>query len=168
MIQISLCVWFAISMSWIVKTCPHTTALHHHSWFHKGKLIKFCYRCGTRLPKEHHAMNAMSKSWQIYIFQIPPHLFKYVVFWIIQSAMALISFFLVLRIIKSPETQKTIIIASIIFVVFGPPAIYYFGRFRKYFAENKGLIWWDDFKNSFIVWGIFFVFLWLLWKCFSP
>ncbi len=165
--QVALCAWFSISMSWIVKICPHKKAIQYHSWFQKGRQARFCYRCGTRLPKDHHGVVMNVMSWEIYIFQIPPHLFKYVIFWIIQSVMGLISLFLILRLAKRPETQISISLISILIVIFGPPIIYYFGRFRKYFSENKGLIWWDDFKNSFIFWGVFSAFLWVLWKCFK-
>src|SRR5271170_4005614 len=97
LIQVALCVWFAISMTWIIHSCHHKTAVINHSWFVKGKSVKFCHRCGTRLPKESHADVVKDESWQNYLFQLPAHLLEYVFFWAANSGMLLIVVFLVLK-----------------------------------------------------------------------
>ena len=88
-------------------------------------------------------------SWQNIYFQIPTHLFVFICFLLAQSMMVLISLFLVLRYLKRPEPQHEAVLIAVILVVLAPPLIYYFGRFRRYLSETKGLIWWEDLKSSF-------------------
>jgi hypothetical protein len=166
LLQLALSAWFAVSMSWLVHACHHKWVIMHRSWFQKGRCVKFCLRCGTRLPKDFHSHIIKQDSWQILLFQIPPHLFEYVVFWFAQSMMILITFFLALRMLKKPEFQNEAVLVAVGLIILTPPAIYYFGRFKRYLFENKGLIWWDDLKKSLVVWPLFLFGLWLVLKLF--
>lgn len=157
LIQVALSVWFAISMGWIVQSCHHKSAISHPSWFVKGKNVKFCFRCGTRLSDGFHTSMVKDHSWQGIFLQIPPHLFQYVFLWIIQSVMVLISLFLALRFLKQSDLQHQAVLVAVILVILAPPVIYSLGRFRGYLADTKGLIWWDDFKGSIITWIIVIV-----------
>ena len=159
-LQLALSAWFAISMRWIIQACPHKTAVSLPSWFTKGKTLKFCYRCGTKIPKEAHAHLVRDNSWTYFLFQLPPHLLKYVGFWLAQSTMVLISLFLVLRILKKPELQQEAVWAMVLLVLFVPPSLYFLGRFRRYLSETKGLIWWADLKSSFAVWILILILFW--------
>ena len=163
LIQLTLSVWFSLSIVWIIKSCQHKNISTHESWFIKGRIVKFCYRCGTRLPDDFDGHSIKDFSWQNIYFQIPPHLFDFISFWIAQSIMVLISLFLVLRYLKRPGPQHEAVLIAIILVVLAPPLIYYFGRFRRYLSETKGLIWWEDLKSSFVVWiALIALLLWLL------
>jgi hypothetical protein len=163
LIQLTLSVWFAISVVWIIKSCEHKNISEHESWFVKGRIVKFCYRCGTRLPDDFEGHPIKDYSWQNIYFQIPPHLFDFIGFWLAQSMMVLISLFLVLRYLKRPGPQHEAVLIAIILVVLAPPLVYYFGRFRSYLSETKGLIWWEDLKSSFVIWIVLIaLLLWLL------
>jgi hypothetical protein len=162
LVQLTLCGWFALSIRWIVKSCPHKTAILHNSWFVKGKTIRFCYRCGTRLPNEVAASLVKDSSWQTFLFQAPPHLFNYVLYWIAQSAMVLISLFLALRIAKYPNLQHQVVIGAVILVMLVPPLIYFLGRFRRYLTLTKGMIWWDDIRSSILAWTIGIALVWTI------
>jgi hypothetical protein len=151
LIQLALSLWFALSMGWVVQSCKHATAVTQHSWFVKGKTVKYCHRCGTRLPSDFHAHFVESNSAINTLLQIPPHLFEYICFWIAQSVMVLISLFILLRFLKNPDYQDKAVLAAIFLVVLAPPAIYFFGRFRRYLSHTKGLIWWEDIKGSTII-----------------
>lgn len=168
LIQLSLSVWFAISISWIIQTCHHKTGIFHQSSFTRGRTIKFCHRCGTRLSKDFHTELVDEKSVPYFLFQMPEHLFKYVVFWVAQSLLVLISLFLVLRVLKDPAHQHQVVLAAVILVLFVPPVIYFFGRFRRYLDENKGMIWWDDIKGSVATWALVGLFLWALIHYLTP
>src|SRR5260221_4459309 len=161
LIQLTLSLWFAISIRWIIKACQHKTVASHESWFVKGRIIRFCYRCGTRLLDDFHGHPIKDYSWQNIYFQIPPHLFDFISFWVAQSMMVLISLFLVLRYLKKPGPQHEAVLITVLFVVLVPPIIHYFGRFKRYLSETKGLIWWQDLKGPFVIW-IFLIAL-LLW-----
>jgi hypothetical protein len=163
-LQLVLCSWFSISMSWIVQSCHHKSAFLHHSWFQKGKTVKFCFRCGTRLPKDLKSHMLTEDSWQSFLFQIPAHLFEYIVYWIAQSVLVLIVFFLVLRVVKKPEIQHSVVLWAVGLVILAPLAIFLFGRARRYTTENKGLIWWEDFRGSVLYWGIVIALLWFFIK----
>jgi hypothetical protein len=162
LLQLALSIWFAVSLAWIIQSCRHKTIVLNQSWFVKGKTVKFCHRCGTRLPKEFHGFIVKDNSWQSFLFQVPPHLFEYVVFWVLQSAMVLIALFLALRLLKNPILQHRMVLLAIILVVLAPPFIYFLGRFRRYLSETKGMIWWDDFKNSLITWMVVIGLAWCL------
>lgn len=151
-IQLALSVWFAISMAWIVQSCHHKMAISHESLFIKGRTVKFCYRCGTRLPRSFHADPAKDFSWQTIYFQVPPHLFDYISFWVTLSAIVMIVFFLILKFLKTPDLQHIAVLAAVILVILVPPILYFFGRFRKYLSDTKGLIWWSDIKVPFLIW----------------
>jgi len=159
-LQLALSAWFAVSVRWIIHACPHKTGVMLPSWFVKGKSLKFCYRCGTRLSKEAHAHWVKDSSWTYFLFQMPPHLLKYVGVWLAQSVMVLVSLFLVLRILKKPELQQEAIGAMIFLVLLVPPFIYFLGRFRRYLSETRGLIWWADLKNSFAAWVFILIIFW--------
>jgi len=160
LIQLALSAWFAISIGWIIQACPHKTGVLLQSLFVRGKTLKFCYRCGTRLPKETHAHLIKDNSWTYFLFQMPPHLLEYVVFWTAQSLMVLISLFFVLKFLRKPNLQQDALLAAVILVILAPPTIYFLGRFRKYLSDTKGLIWWGDLKNSFLVWTLVLFILW--------
>jgi hypothetical protein len=162
MIQLALSVWFAISIGWIIQSCPHTNALLKQSAFTKGRKVKFCYRCGTRLADETEAVLIQDKSWQVSLFQIPPHLLEYVGFWVAQALMVLITLFLALKLLKQPDLQNKAVITAVIFVILVPPLIYFLGRFRRYLSDTQGMIWWDDLKSSIAAWGIVLALIWCL------
>jgi len=166
LLQMVLSIWFAISIGWIIQGCHHKTGVLRQSWFVKGKNVKFCYRCGTRLPKDFQVHLIKDNSWQSFFFQVPPHLFEYLVFWAAQSVIVLVSLFLALRFLKKADLQHQAILVAIVLVILIPPSIYFVGRFGRYLSENKGLIWWDDFKNSLITWMVALGFLWLLFHFF--
>jgi hypothetical protein len=166
LLQLVLSVWFAISIGWIIQGCQHKTGVLRQSWFIKGKNVKFCYRCGTRLPKDFQVHLIKDNSWQSFLFQVPPHLFEYLVFWLAQSAIVLVSLFFALRLLKKENLQHQAVLVAVVLVVLMPPAIYFVGRLGRYLTENKGLIWWDDFKNSLIAWVIALGLLGLLFHFF--
>ena len=162
LLQIALSVWFAISIGWIVQSCQHKHAILNQSLFSKGKTVKFCYRCGPRLPEGNNATLITDSSWQTTLFQLPPHLLEYVSFWIAQSMMVLITLFLALKMLKRQELQNQAVLLAVILVILLPPLLYFLGRFRRYLSDTKGMIWWDDFKNSFAAWGIVLGLIWCL------
>ncbi len=162
LIQLALAAWFSISVGWIVQDCPHKMMILHESSFSKGRAVKFCYRCGTRLPREFHAPKVEDRSWPVLFFQLPPHLLEYAVFWVAQSTLALVSLFLVLRFLKKPDFQHRAVLAAVILAVLAPPLVYSLGRFRRYLAKTQGMIWWSDFKNSFVAWGVAIGVVWCL------
>jgi hypothetical protein len=162
LVQIALSIWFAVSIGWIIQSCPHRAALLNQSSFARGKKVKFCYRCGTRLPEESDASVIEDHSWQVTLLQLPPHLLEYVSFWIAQSMMVLIILFLALKMLKRIELQNQAALIAIILFILLPPFIYFLNRFRNYLSETKGMIWWDDFKSSVFAWGIVIVLLWCL------
>ena len=166
LIQLTLSIWFAISIGWIIQACPHKTGVLRESWFIKGKTFKYCFRCGTRLPKETHAHLIKDSSWQNFLFHMPPHLFEYVGFWLGHCTMALIVFFFVLKFLKLPELQHQAVIVAVVVVLLVPPAIYSIGRFRRYLRETKGLIWWEDIQSSVLIWGGALAVVWLLLRLF--
>ena len=166
LIQLVLSAWFAISIGWIIQACPHKTAVMLQSWFVKGKTLKFCYRCGTKMPKDFHSHVIKDNSWTYFLFQIPPHLLEYLIFWMVQSMMVLISLFLVLRFLNKPGQQHEAVLVVVILVILVPPFIYFLGRFRKYLSETKGLIWWVDFKSSLLTWVLVLFVLWGLTRFF--
>jgi len=159
-IQIALSVWFAVSVGWIIESCPHPSAIVHQSQFVKGKGIKFCYRCGSRLSEESTPSLVESHAWQVTLFQLPPSLLEYVSFWVAQSVMVLIALFLTLKFLKHPELQHTAVLLAVVAIIFVPPLVYFLGRFRRYLTDNKGMIWWDDLKSSFLTWGLVVLVLW--------
>lgn len=159
-LQLALSAWFAISIGWIIQACPHKTGVLLQSWFVKGKTLKFCYRCGTRLPKEAHAHLIKVNTWTYFLFQMPPHLLEYVVFWLVQSLMVLVSLFAVLRYLRKPNLQQDALLTAVILVILVPPTLYFLGRFRKYLSETKGLIWWADLKSSLVGWAVVLLILW--------
>lgn len=162
LLQIALSVWFAISIGWIVQSCEHKNAILNQSLFSKGKTVKFCYRCGTRLPDGNDASLISDHSWQTTLFQLPPHLLEYVSFWVAQSMMVLIALFLALKMLKREEFQNQAVLIAVILVILLPPLIYFLGRFKRYLSDTKGMIWWDDFKSSFAAWGIVAGLIWCL------
>lgn len=162
LMQLALSAWFAISIGWIVQKCEHPMVVFNQSWFVRGKIVKFCYRCGTRVTEDWHDHAIQTDSWQMTLFQVPPHLFEYVVFWVAQCLLVLASFFLVLRFLKNPDLQHQAVIVGVILVIFVPPLIYFLGRFRRYLSKTQGLIWWTDLKNSFMSWLVAGFILWLI------
>jgi hypothetical protein len=164
-LQLALSVWFAISMAWIIQTCHHKNSISYPSLFTKGKTVKFCHRCGTRLPHASHADPVHDHSWQANYLQLPAHLLDYVSFWISLSVAVLVVLFLALKFLRVPNLQHGAIFTAVVLVVLGPPILYLTGRFRKYLSDTKGLIWWSDLKGGFFVW-LLLVGL-LLWMMFS-
>jgi hypothetical protein len=160
--QLALSAWFAISTGWIVQNCQHPMVVFNQSWFVRGKIVKFCYRCGTRVVPDRHDHAIKTDSWQMTLFQVPPHLFEYVLFWLVQSLMVLVSFFFVLRFLEKPELQNKAVIAAVVLVVLVPPLIYFLGRFRGYLSKTQGLIWWQDLKSSILSWTAVILILWFL------
>jgi hypothetical protein len=167
LIQIALAVWFAVSIGWIVQSCEHKNAILNQSSFFKGRKVKFCYRCGTRLPDESNAALIEDHSWQTILLQLPPRLLEYVSFWVAQSMMVLITLFLALKMLKHEEFQNQAVLIAIILVILLPPLIYFLGRFKRYLSDTKGMIWWDDFKSSFAAWGIVIGLIWCLLHFFA-
>ncbi|HVZ81654.1 MAG TPA: hypothetical protein VHE12_12770 [bacterium] len=161
-IQVVLSIWFAVSIGWIIGSCPHKAAYHRQSPFHKGLRILCCYRCGTPLPPGEESILVENRDWKVLLFQIPPSLLEYVTFWVAQSLMVLIGLFLVFRVLHHPDAQHKAVLASIVLIVFVPPALFFWGRFRNYLKENQGMIWWADLKRTLLAWGAVLVFLWLL------
>jgi hypothetical protein len=161
-IQVVLGIWFAISIGWIVGSCPHKAAYYRQSPFHKEIRTRCCYRCGTPLHPGTEAILVENQDWKVSLFQVPPTLLEYVTFWIVQALLVLISLFLVLRVLHHPDIQHKAVIGAIVLIVLVPPAIYFWGRFRGYLKENQGMIWWDDFKSSFLAWAAVLVFIWVL------
>jgi hypothetical protein len=165
--QLALCVWFAISMGWIIQSCHHKTDVLQPSLFDKGRTVRFCHRCGTRLPKEFHAPHHVpdDDSWENLWFQVPPALFKYIVFWLAQSIVILISLFLALKYLKKPDLQHQAILVGVILLILFPPIIYFIGKFRKYLSDTKGLIWWKDLRWSFVIWLLLIgILLWVFYN----
>lgn len=160
LLQIALSAWFAVSIGWIVQSCTHKASLINESWFVRGRKVRFCYRCGTRLPRDFHASEIKDHSWQATLLQVPPHLLEYIVFWVAQSLMVLITLFLALRFLKRSEFQHQAVVVAVILVVLVPPLLYFMGRFRKYLSDTKGMIWWEDLKNSLVTWVIALAVLW--------
>jgi hypothetical protein len=167
LIQIVLSVWFSVSIGWIVQSCHHKNAILNQSSFSKGRKIKFCYRCGTRLPDETHASLIEDRSWQMMFLQLPPHLLEYVSFWIMQSMMVLITLFLALKMLKHQEYQNQAVLIAVILIILLPPLVYFLGRFKRYLSDTKGMIWWDDLKSSFAAWVIVIVLIWCLLHFFA-
>lgn len=162
LLQAALSLWFAISVGWIVQSCHHKNSITNQSWFVKGKSVKFCYRCGTRLPKDFHAHEVRDDSWQVLFFQVPPHLFEYIVFWVAQSAIVLIAVFFVLRFLKQSELQNQAVVWAVILVVLVPPLVYFLSRFRRYLSETKGMIWWEDLRSSLLTWAVVAGVIWAI------
>jgi hypothetical protein len=160
LLQIALSAWFAVSIGWIIQSCPHKVAMLNESWFVKGKSVKFCYRCGTRLSRDFNATEVRDHSWPVFLFQVPPRLFEYISFWVAQSLMVLISVFLVLRFLKNSQFQNQAVLVAVVLVVLVPPLLYFLGRFRRYLSDTGGMIWWDDFKNSIVTWVLVLAVLW--------
>lgn len=168
LIQVALGVWFAVSIGWIIGSCPHQVAYLRPSLFERDKRVRFCYRCGTRLPDGVESNLVENHSAKVQFFQMPPHLLEYVSFWVLQSLMVLISLFLVLRVLKQPEFQNKAVLGAVALVILVPPSIYFWGRFRAYLKENQGMIWWQDLRSSVLAWAVVLAFLWylvhILWK----
>ncbi len=160
LLQIALSAWFAVSIGWIIQSCPHKVLLVNESWFIRGRKVRFCYRCGTRLPKDFHASEIKDHSWQATYLQVPPHLLEYITFWVAQSLMVLITLFLALRFLKTSEFQHQAVQVAVILVVLVPPLLYFTGRFRKYLSDTKGMIWWEDLKNSLVTWAVVLAVVW--------
>ena len=68
-LQIALSAWFGISTGWIVQNCKHPMAVFNQSWFVRGKIVKYCYRCGTRVVPDRHDHAIRSDSWIMTLFQ---------------------------------------------------------------------------------------------------
>ena len=163
LIQLALAAWFAVSIGWIIQSCHHKTAIQQQSWYVRGKSVKFCYRCGTRLPRDFHAVSVIKdSSWQNFLFQVPPHLFEYATFWVAQSLMVLITLFLALKFLKSPDFQHKAVLVAVVLVILVPILVYFLGRFRRYLSETKGMIWWEDLRSSFLSWAIVIALVWAL------
>ncbi len=162
LLQIALSAWFAVSIGWIIQSCHHKASLLTESWFDRGKKVRFCYRCGTRLPRDFHSTEIKDPTWQTALFQVPPPLLEYVGFWTAQSAMVLITVFLVLRFLRQPERQNLAVSAAVILVVLIPPLVYFLGRFRRYLSDTKGMIWWEDLRSSLAAWVIVIAVVWLI------
>jgi hypothetical protein len=167
LIQIALSVWFAVSIGWIVQSCHHKNAILNESSFSRGKKVKFCYRCGTRLPRESEATLVEDHSWQTTLLQLPPRLLEYVSFWVAQSMMVLIILFLALKMLKHQEFQNQAVLVAVVVIILLPPLIYFLGRFKRYLSDTKGMIWWDDFKSSFAAWGVVIGLIWCLLHFFT-
>lgn len=159
-LQLALSAWFAVSIGWIIQSCPHKASLISESWFVRGKRVRFCYRCGTRLPKDAHSPHIEDHSWQVRLFQVPPHLFEYVSFWVAQSLMVLIILFLGLRFLKQSDLQNQAVKWAVIAVVLVPPLLYFLGRFRRYLSDTKGMIWWEDLRSSLVSWVVVIAIVW--------
>ena len=41
LIQLTLSVWFAVSVAWIIRSCEHKNISKHESWFVKGRVVKY-------------------------------------------------------------------------------------------------------------------------------
>jgi hypothetical protein len=164
-LQVAMSAWFAVSMSWIVKSCHHKMVVAQPVWFGTS-IVKYCFRCGTRMARTIHADSPKHTSWVLTVFQIPPHLFEYVVFWVAQSIIILIVFFLTVHILKKPNFQQDAVLAALGLVVIVPMAIYFAGHFKRYLAEAKSQVWWDDLYRSFILWGVILAILIVLAKWF--
>ena len=166
MFQLVLSIWFAISMGWIIQSCPHKTDVLQPSLFDKERTIRFCYRCGTRLPENFHAPHhAEDDSWEYPWFQVPPSLFKYVVYWLAQCIIILIVLYLALKYLKKPDLQHEAIVVAVIALVLVPPILYFTAKFRKYLSDTKGLVWWKDLRWSFVIWLLLIVaLLWALYQ----
>lgn len=167
-IQMVLGVWFAISIGWIIGSCPHKTAYQRQSPFHREVRIRCCYRCGTPLPPETESVLVQNQDWKVVLFQVPPSLLEYVTFWVVQALLVLVSLFLILRVVHNPGPQHKAVVAAIILIVFVPPLVFFLGRFRSYLKENQGMIWWADLRSSLLGWGVALFFLWLLFHFWLP
>jgi hypothetical protein len=162
LLQVVLCAWFAISISWIVQSCPHKHFMAQPSWFVPGKNLRFCVRCGTRLPREIHS-DAMKLSHpSLVFFQIPPALFKYVLFWMFHSLLTLVAVFLALRMVKNPDLQNDVAVAALALIVLVPLALFFLGRFKRSLNRREGLIKWEDIRGYGLIWVIVAVILFII------
>ncbi len=162
LLQVVLCAWFAISISWIVESCPHKHFIAQQSWFVHGKSLRFCVRCGTRLPRDIHS-DAMKLSHpSLSFFQIPPALFKYVLFWMFHTLLTLVAVFLALRMVKNPDLQNDVAVAALALIVLVPLALFFLGRFKRSLNRREGLIQWEDIRSYGLVWVIVAVIIFII------
>ncbi|HVM32688.1 MAG TPA: hypothetical protein VMU88_06105 [bacterium] len=154
LLQIALSAWFAVTMRWITLSCPHEHVVSQRVWVDAERNLKFCYRCGTRMPWSAEATELKDSSWQIHFFHIPPHLFEYAVFWVAQSVIFIILLFLTLHALKRAGAQEIAAALAVMLVVGAPVGLYYWNRFKRYLLEDKGHLWMDEFKRSMIFWGL--------------
>jgi len=154
LLQVVLCVWFAISIAWIIQSCPHKHCVVQSSWFAHGKNLRFCIRCGTRLARENHSENIKLNHPSIQFLQIPPALFKYVLFWMFHTFLTLFIIFLTLRMVKKPELQNDVAVGSVILIVLMPLALYYFGRLKRSVSRREGLLHWEEIRGYGLIWII--------------
>ncbi|HET9870358.1 MAG TPA: hypothetical protein VFR02_07680, partial [bacterium] len=164
LLQLALSAWFAISMRWITLACPHTQVASRKVWMDSERTVKFCFRCGTRMPWSVEAVEWKDSSWQVYFFQIPPHLFEYALFWVVQSVIFLILLFLALHALKRAGFQEALAGLALLVVVAGPVGLYYWNRFKRSLVDEKGHVWADEFKRSLVFWGLVLAGLLALWK----
>jgi hypothetical protein len=164
LLQLALSSWFAISMKWIVVACYHEHVVSQKVWMNSERTVKFCYRCGTRMPGSVAATELKDSSWQLYFFQMPPHLFEYAIFWVAQSIIFLIILFLALHVLKKNGFKEILAVIAVVLVVGAPAGLYYWNRFKRYLMESRGHVWMDEFKRSFLFWALILVGLFVLLK----
>ncbi len=166
LLQVILSAWFAISLAWIIQSCPHKHCSIQRSLFTHGKNLRFCARCGTRLSRENHSDPIKINHPGMNLFQVPPALLKYVLFWMFHTFLTLLVVFFSLRIVKKPELQNDVALLALILIVLLPLTLFLIGRFKKTFKRREGLIWWEDIRAFGLFWIIlailfFIVFQWI-------
>lgn len=162
LLQAVLCAWFAISISWIIQSCPHKHCIVQQSWFTHGKNLRFCFRCGARLSRESHS-DAIKLIHPSFIFlQVPPALLKYVLFWMFHSLLTLVVVFLALRMVKKPDLQNDVALGTLILTVLMPLVLFFLGRFKRYVNRREGLIRWEDVRGYVLIWAIIAVIFFII------
>jgi hypothetical protein len=164
LLQLALSAWFAISMKWITLSCHHEHIVSQKVWMDAERTVKFCFRCGTRMPWSAEASELKDSSWQVYFFQMPPHLFEYALFWAAQSIIFMILLFLTLHVLKRAGLQEVVAALAVGLVVAAPVGLYYWNRFKRYLLEEKGHVWMDEFKRSLFFWGLVLIALIILMR----
>ncbi len=164
-LQVVLCTWFAISISWIIQSCPHKHYILQPSWFAHGKNLRFCARCGTRLFRENHSEIIKLNQPSMALLQVPPSLLKYVLFWMFHSLLTLVVIFLALRIVKNPDLQNDVAIGAVVLIVLTPLAFFFFGRFKRSVQRREGLIRWEDIRGFALIWIILAVIFFIIIQC---
>lgn len=163
LLQVVLCAWFAISISWIIQSCPHKHCVVQPGWFAHGKNLRFCIRCGTRLSRENHSETIKLIHPSLAFFQVPPALLKYVLFWVFHSLLTMVVVFLSLRMVKKPDLQNDVAMGALLLIVIMPLALFFLGRFRRSVNRREGLIKREEIRVYGLLWVIiaviFFIFL---------
>ncbi len=151
LLQGVLCAWFAVSLAWIIQVCPHKHCYAQPSVFIHGKHLRFCLRCGTRLPREIHSNPVKINHPSLVFFQVPPSLLKYVLFWMFHALSALMAVFIAMRMLKKPDLQNDVAVGALVFIVLLPLVLFFWGRLKRSLTRKDGLIWWEDIRGYGLV-----------------